>query len=238
MYIDIINKSNHYVKLTSLRVCDSGGDSLPIECIKKFEKKTNAIITEGYGLTETASLTHFNISARERKPGSLGKPVREVECKIMDLDNNELPMNQWGLLWVKGPMVFNGYVGNDELTDQVLFKGWFNTNDVVKMDENGFYYIAGRLSDIQSLSIKETDVREIENIFYKFDGINRVHVQKRIQENSEFAVYDILAELKEGYSETEVYDYIGTYKHIIVNHLKIVKTMPTTSTGKIKRYRI
>ena len=166
MYIDIINRDLDSINLSSLRICDSGGDSLPIECIKKFEEKTNAIITEGYGLTETASLTHFNYSAKERKIGSLGKCVTDVKCKITDLNGNEIEKGRWGLLWINGPMVFDGYVNNDKLTKEVLKDNWFNTNDVVKVDDDGYYYIAGRLSDIKNYKQNEITLREIENILY------------------------------------------------------------------------
>jgi len=239
MYIDIIDKSNNFVDLSSLRVCDSGGDSLPLECIKKFEEKTNVVITEGYGLTETTSLTHFNMSARERLPGTLGKPISEVECKIKDLDNNELPTNQWGVLWIRGPMVFKGYVNNDTLTNMVLVNGWLNTGDVVKVDNNGFYHIAGRLSDIQSLSAYEHNVREIESILYKFDGVKRVHVQKANKTDTDFEAYNIFLEVKQNINKSEVYDFIGiNLKNIALNRIEFLETIPTTSTGKIKRNQL
>ena len=70
-------------------------------------------------------------------------------------------------------MVFDGYVNNDKLTKEVLKDNWFNTNDVVKVDNEGYYYIAGRLSDIKNYKQNEITLREIENILYKFDGIKR-----------------------------------------------------------------
>ena len=178
MYIDIINNVENLYKLDNLKVCDCGGDSLPIECIKKFEKITGAIITEGYGLTETTSLTHFNYSASERKVGSLGKCVSSTECKILDLNGNEMPNNSWGLLWIKGPMVFKGYVGMElENTPNLTADGWFNTNDVVKRDDDGFYFFAGRFTDLQMLDDNDFQFRDLENRLYKYQVIKRVHVK-------------------------------------------------------------
>ena len=239
MYIDIINNNLDDIDLSSLRICDSGGDSLPIECIKKFEEKTKAVITEGYGLTETASLTHFNYSAKERKIGSLGKCVTNVQCKITDLEGNEVEKGKWGLLWVKGPMVFNGYVNNDELTNKVLKDDWFNTQDIVKVDNEGYYYIAGRLSDIQSYNENDITLREIENILYKFDGMKRVFVKKEFNKETDFYYYNIYAILKKEYDITSLYDYIKkNLNNIVVNNVEVLDKLPTTGTGKVKRNKL
>lgn len=240
MYIDIINRDLDSIDISSLRICDSGGDSLPIECIKKFEEKTNAIITEGYGLTETASLTHFNYSAKERKIGSLGKCVTNVECKITDLNGNVIENGKWGLLWIKGPMVFKGYIKNEELTKEVLDEdGWFNTKDVVKVDNEGYYYIAGRLSDIQNFSQNDMTLREIENILYKFNGMKRVFIKKEFNEETKFYFYNIYAVLKDKYNISQLYDYIRKeLNNIVVNNVEVLDELPTTGTGKIKRNKL
>lgn len=239
MYIDIINADLDRIDISSLRICDSGGDSLPIECIKKFEEKTNAIVTEGYGLTETISLTHFNYSAKERKIGSLGKCVTGVECKITDLFGKEIGKNKWGLLWIKGPMVFKGYVNNDELTQKVLCNGWFNTEDIVREDNDGYFYIAGRLSDMKTYKKDDITLREIENILYKFSGMKRAFVEKKYNKEANFSSYNIYVILKDGYDETQLLDYMKIYlKQIVVDNVKIVDVLPTTGTGKIKRNRL
>lgn len=239
MYIDIINADLDKIDISSLRICDSGGDSLPIECIEKFEEKTNALITEGYGLTETVSLTHFNYSAKERKIGSLGKCVSEVECKITDFNGKEIGKNKWGLLWIKGPMVFQGYVNNDELTKEVLKDGWFNTCDIVREDDDGYFFIAGRLSDIKSFKENEITLREIENILYKFEGMRRVFIQKVYNEEAGFSSYNIYAILKSQFNESQLIDYIKVnLGQIVVDNLKIVDELPTTGTGKVKRNKL
>ena len=240
MYIDIINNVENLYRLDNLKICDCGGDSLPIECINKFEKVTGAIITEGYGLTETTSLTHFNYSASERKVGSLGKCVSNTECMILDLNGKEVSNNSWGLLWIKGPMVFKGYVGVDiNDTPNLTVDGWFNTNDVVKRDDDGFYFFAGRYTDLQTLDDSDCQFRELENKLYKFDGIKRVHVKSNKNEIGNFPYFDIIAELKNGYSIQNLYDYINSnLKSFVINDVKIVEKLPTTGTGKIKRNKI
>ena len=240
MYIDLINNyENELINLSNLKICDSGGDSLPIECIKKFEKITGAIITEGYGLTETASLTHFNYSASERKVGSLGKVVSNTECKILDLEGNPVENGDWGLLWIKGPMVFKDYVGIPGLREQVKKDNWFNTNDVVRRDKDGYYYIAGRFSDLKALRFDDNQLRDLENKLYNFSGISRVHVKTNYNEIANFYYFDLFVILKRKYVIEDLYDYINNnLKDYVIGNIKIVSELPTTGTGKIKRKKV
>jgi long-chain acyl-CoA synthetase len=240
MYIDLINNYNENLfKLKNLKICDCGGDSLPIECILKFEKSTGAVITEGYGLTETASLTHFNYSASERKIGSLGKPIDHVKCKILDLYRKPVSSGSWGLLWIKGPMVFKDYVNLPGYKDKVKVDGWFNTNDVVRCDDSGYYYIAGRLSDLRQISKNGNQLRDLENSLYKFKGIKRVFVKADYNSFADFYCFDIFAVLKKKYKICDLYDYINTnLKKYVIRDVKIVDNLPTTGTGKVKREEI
>ena len=239
MYIDLINNhKDELINLSNLKICDSGGDSLPIECINKFEKLTGAVITEGYGLTETASLTHFNYSASERKVGSLGKVVSNTKCKILDLEGNPVKDGEWGLLWIKGPMVFKNYVRLKGMRETVKKKGWFNTNDVVRK-EGEYYYIAGRLSDLKALNIDDNQLRELENKLYKFDGISRVHVKTNYNEIAGFYYFDLFVILRDNYRNTDLYDYINNnLKDYVIGDVKVVSELPTTGTGKIKRKKV
>lgn len=240
MYIDLINNHTSEIsKLANLKICDSGGDSLPIECINRFEKMTGAVITEGYGLTETSSLTHFNYSAAERKIGSLGKPVSDTECKILDLEEKEVAIGEWGLLWIKGPMLFRDYVELPGQMEKVKINGWFNTNDIVKRDNDNFYYIAGRYSDLQNLSADDENLRALENDLYQFDGMSRVHVSSKYNEVAKFHYFNIYVVLKKDYSIQDLYDYINSnLKKYVIGDVVVIDKLPTTGTGKVKRNKV
>lgn len=240
MYIDLINNnSDKLKKLTNLKVCDSGGDSLPIECIYRFEEATNAVITEGYGLTETTSLTHFNYSASQRQVGSLGKAVTNVECKILDSNGKEVNNGEWGILWIKGPMVFKDYVGLPEVSKSVRKNGWFDTGDIVKVDDNGFYYLAGRLSDLMEISDDDSKLRSLENSLYKYNGLKRVYVKSNYNSVEKFHFFDVVVELKSNYTIQDLYDFINlNLKGYVINSVTAVDKLPTTGTGKIKRNEV
>ena len=162
--------------------------------------------------------------------------MSDVECKITDLHGNQIENGKWGLLWIKGPMVFEGYINNDELTKENLVDGWLNTKDVVKVDNEGYYYIAGRLSDIQKFNENDITLREIENTLYKFIGINRVFVKKEFNKATNFYYYNIYAVLKDNYDQSQLYDYIKeNLNKIVVNEVEILEKLPVTGTGKVKR---
>ena len=156
------------------------------------------------------------------------------------MNGNIIENGKWGLLWIKGPMVFKGYIKNEELTKEVLDEdGWFNTKDVVKVDNEGYYYIAGSLSDIQNFSQNDMTLREIENILYKFNGMKRVFIKKEFNEETKFYFYNIYAVLKDEYNISQLYDYIRKELNIIVvNNVEVLDELPTTGTGKIKRNKL
>jgi acyl-[acyl-carrier-protein]-phospholipid O-acyltransferase/long-chain-fatty-acid--[acyl-carrier-protein] ligase len=115
-------------------------------------------ILQGYGLTETTPAASINqhhppitTSTAEhqdgKRVGSVGRLLPGSTARIIDPDTGEdLPMTSTGILWLKGPNIFPGYLHDAEKTAAALKDGWFNTGDLGRLDEDGFLYIEGRLS--------------------------------------------------------------------------------------------
>jgi long-chain acyl-CoA synthetase len=97
---------------SSLRACMSGGSAMPVEVLHAFEKQFNAMILEGYGLSETSPVVSFNHPDRERKPGSIGTPIEGVEVRIIDESGQDVPAGEVGELAVRGHCVMQGYWRN------------------------------------------------------------------------------------------------------------------------------
>src|SRR5699024_8697276 len=129
-------------ELTSLKVCSSGSAPLPVEVIKKFEQVTGAIIAEGFGLSEASPSTHRNPPFGVRKIGSIGLPLPSTDCRIVDDEGDEVPINSVGELIIKGPQVMKGYWNNEEETENTLRNGWLYTADLARQDNEGYFYIA------------------------------------------------------------------------------------------------
>ena len=131
------------------RACLSGLDPLPVEVQEAFEWLTRGRLVEGYGLTEAAALTHANPLGAYRRTGCVGVPLPSVEAKIVDLRTGvDLPSGEYGELCVRGPQVMRGYWGRPEATAEVLRDGWLYTGDIARMDEQGYFQVVERKSNV------------------------------------------------------------------------------------------
>src|SRR2546423_5014843 len=113
-----IEKRERPPVLRGLRVCMSGAAPLPREIAEKFEKLTGAKVIEGYGLSESSPVTHANLASRPRY-GSIGLPMPDTDCRVVELDDNlvrDVQMGQAGELLVSGPQIMSGYFANPEAT--------------------------------------------------------------------------------------------------------------------------
>jgi len=127
--------------LSSLRFLISGGAPLPPEVAEGFTTLGVGFL-QGYGLTETSPVLTLNPEAKP-KAASIGKALPGVEIKILNPDENGV-----GELVVRGAMVMKGYYNNPEATAEVLRDGYFHTGDSGWVDEEGYYYVAGRIKDV------------------------------------------------------------------------------------------
>ena len=138
-------------KISSIKTCWSVGSALGEEDLQNFERKVGRKVSEAYGLTEASALTHANPLYGKRKVGSVGLPLPDTDAKIVDLESGEkeMPPGETGELVVKGPQVMKGYWNRPEETKRALRGGWLHTGDLARMDEEGFFYITGKLGKNQ-----------------------------------------------------------------------------------------
>jgi long-chain acyl-CoA synthetase len=129
---------------------------------------TRARIVEGYGLSEASPVTHANPVYGRRKVGSIGLPWPDTEAKIVDIETGEkiLPVGKAGELVVRGPQVMKGYWNMPEETALTLRNGWLHTGDIARMDEEGYFYIVGRIKDMIKTVGENVYPREVEEVLY------------------------------------------------------------------------
>ncbi len=142
----------------SLRLIITGAEKLPLDLAESFEAKFHKHVFEGYGLTETSPVVSVNLPDPEpKKPGdpvqpssrvgSVGKMAPGIAAEIREPETDrKLSLHETGMLWLRGPNIFEGYLNDPERTAEVLRDGWFKTGDIGRFDEDGFLYIEGRLS--------------------------------------------------------------------------------------------
>jgi fatty-acyl-CoA synthase len=135
--------------LTSVRWLISGGAPLPLYIIEAYQRR-GVVFKQGYGLTEVGvNCFAMTVDESVRKKGSIGKPMMFTQARAAADDGTEVPPNEVGELWLRGPHVCRGYWNNPDATAAALdADGWFHTGDLARRDEEGFYYIAGRKKDM------------------------------------------------------------------------------------------
>jgi acyl-[acyl-carrier-protein]-phospholipid O-acyltransferase/long-chain-fatty-acid--[acyl-carrier-protein] ligase len=145
-------------KLASLQLIVTGAEKLPMELADAFRERFGKELLQGYGLTETSPVAAVNLpepkpSRRNdsvqpsNRPGSVGKLAPGMAAQIRDPDTGAIrTLHETGMLWLRGPNIFEGYLNDPERTADVLVDRWFKTGDLARFDEDGFCFIEGRLS--------------------------------------------------------------------------------------------
>jgi long-chain acyl-CoA synthetase len=238
MYIALLQAPGDDLDLTSLRVAISGGAPIPAEVIDAFESRFCVVILEGYGLSETASTTTFNISAAERKVYSVGKPVWGVSVQIWDADGRPLPAGAGhvGEVVVRGANVMTGSHNNPEATARAFEGGWFHTGDLGYLDSDGFLFIVDRIKDLIIRGGYNVYPREIEEVIYAHPAVAEAAVIGVPDAKMGEEVRAVVA-LQAGQSvtEAELIDFVkqrvAAYKY--PRSVEFRDGLPKNATGKI-----
>ena len=239
MFIGLLNHPGiDQADLTSIKGCFSGSAPLPLEVIRDFEAKTGSTIVEGFGMTESSPVTHINPFIGERKVGSIGLPISDTECRIVDLNDGEtnMPLGESGELLLKGPQVMKGYWNKPEATAETLTDGWLHTGDIGKMDEDGYFYIVDRKKDMIISGGYNVYPRDIEEVFFEHPKVLEaaalgVPHPKRGEQVKVFVA------LKEGETATEeelltyCKDKLAAYK--LPTMIEFRDELPKTNVGKV-----
>ena len=145
-------------QLQSLRLLITGAEKLQSDVAEAFEQRFGMPVYEGYGLTETSPVVSVNLPdpappkdgvsvQPSSRMGSTGKMAPGIAAEIRDPESgNKLTLHETGMLWLRGPNIFDGYLNDPERTSDVLHDGWFKSGDLGRFDEDGFLFIEGRLS--------------------------------------------------------------------------------------------
>ena len=242
MYAAMLNHpEGESYDLSALRVCVSGGSAMPVEVMRGFEKKFDCVVLEGYGLSETSPVATFNLPDRERKPGSIGLPVDGVEVTLLDENGQEVAQGEVGEIAIRGTNVMKGYWNKPEATEAAIVDGWFRSGDLATEDEEGYFFIVDRKKDLIIRGGYNVYPREIEEVFYEFEGVAEVAVVGIPHESLGEEIGAAVA-LKSG-SHATPEELIAYVKPLVANYkyprkVWIVDALPKGATGKILKREI
>ena len=245
-----INESPESKKydLSSIRACFSGAAPLPVAVAEKFEASTGGRVVEGYGLTETSPVTHINPIYGKRKFGSIGLPIPDTDCKIVDLDDpeKEVKPGEPGELCMAGPQIMKGYWNRPEETDDMVRVHkdgirWLHSGDIATVDEEGYFSIVDRKKDMILVSGFNVYPTDVEQVLYRHPKIAQVCVVGIPDDKTGEAVKAFVV-LKAGQSSTEkeILEWTrdpkaGLTGYRAPKHVEFRDELPTTMVGKVLR---
>lgn len=163
--------------LSFITHCFSGNAPLPASVLTAFEERAGVGVVQGYGLPETTAITHIQLpSENKRKPGSIGIPISDTLCRLVDPTDpkRDVPVGSRGALLIKGPQIMRGYRGKGEGRARVLSGGWFYTGEVAHRDEEGFFYRADQMKETQVSEDLRVYPREIEALVIQHPKVSEV----------------------------------------------------------------
>jgi long-chain acyl-CoA synthetase len=180
MYLTLVEAAARAERMPKLRRCVSGGASLPVPVLERFEAAFGAKVLEGYGLSETSPVASVNQLAIGTKAGTVGHPLWGVDVEIADPEVADgiklLPAGELGEIVIRGHNVFTGYLGRPEATAAVVVDGWFRTGDLGRKDAEGFLSIVDRTKDLIIRGGFNVYPREVEDALLRMPGVTAVAV--------------------------------------------------------------
>ena len=219
-----------------LRLCISGAAPLPVQVLEEFEAKFHIPLIEGYGLSEASPVVTKNPLDGTRKPGSIGRPIPNVEVSIQDEQGRALGSGQIGEVCVRGGNVMLGYWENPEETTKTMRNGWLLTGDIGFRDAEGYYFITDRKKDMLLVNGINVYPREIEEVLYQCPGVREAAVvgkpdSRKGEQPVAFVSANEGATLEETALQQFVRRKLADYK--VPRRIVQLPSLPRNATGKV-----
>lgn len=227
--------------LSSLTRCTVGGQTMPVAKMEEVERRFGCPLLELWGMTEIAGLGTTHPAYGPNKLGSIGIPLPYVECRIADVAaaGRTLPAGEVGELMVRGPIVMQGYFGNEKATRETIEPdGWLHSGDLARMDDDGHIFVVDRKKDMIITAGYNIYPAEIERVVAAHPSVALVAVGSQPDElKGETAkAYVVLKAGATGDADAilaHCRQHLAAYK--VPRAVQFVADVPKTSTGKIMR---
>jgi long-chain acyl-CoA synthetase len=234
--------------LTSIKACLSGAAPLPMAVAEKFNRITGATLVEGYGLTETSPVTHANPLDGRARTGSIGLPIPDTDCRIVELDDwtKEVEPGREGELAIAGPQVMQGYFNRPKETAEMIKEGadgrrWLLSGDIARMDRDGFFSIVDRKKDMILVSGFNVYPTDVEQVLFRHPKVRSACVVGLPDETTGEAIkaYVVLREGEEATAE-EIIAFCRDERHGLSAYrvpklIEFRESLPETLVGKVLR---
>ena len=229
--------------ISSLRLCVSAGEALPAPIWHQWKERTGLDIIDGIGATEVYHIFISN-SPDNIKPGASGRPVPGYEVRIIDEENNEVAQGEIGNLILRGETIALSYLHQYERSKQTFRGEWLFTGDKYWMDEEGYYYHAGRSDDMMKVGGIWASPMEIESVIISHPAVVECAVVAKTDQ-SDLIKPKAYVVLQDGETPSEILaeqlidycrEHMSAYKR--PRWVEFVADLPKTATGKIQRFKL
>jgi acyl-CoA synthetase (AMP-forming)/AMP-acid ligase II len=225
--------------LSALRLIHCGAAMLAHNIAEDCSRRLNCEIRYGYGMTELSPLSHASLpDARTHKPGSVGFCLPNTECKIVDYNNGaEVGANEEGEIWVRGPQVMKGYLGNPTATHEMITAdGWLRTGDIGYCDDEGRLFVIDRLKELIKVDGRQVAPAELEAVLFSHPDVADAAVVGSPNEKHGEVPKAFVVLKKEATAE-EIIEYVAgrvaRYKRVRL--VEFTSEIPKSPAGKTLR---
>ena len=225
-----------------LRWVKSGAAPLAPELARRFTAATGVPIRQGYGMTEASPVTHLGFLSPELyRPESVGMPVAQTECRVVDENGNDVAPGEIGELVMRGPQFMQGYWKSPDATAAVLRDGWYWSGDIVRRDDDGFYYVVDRRKEMIKYKGFSIAPAEVESVMLEHPAVADCGVVSRVDAAGE-EIPCAFVVLRDGEPSNQqeaeklqefVAERLTHYK--MPREIYFVQKLPRTASGKILR---
>ena len=227
---------------STLRWVKSGAAPLAPELARRFTALTGVLICQGYGMTEASPVTHLGyLDPALYKPESIGQPVAQTDCRVLDAAENEVPAGERGELVMRGPQFTKGYWKDPQASAAVLRDGWYWSGDIVTRDENDFYFVVDRRKEMIKYKGFPVAPAEVESVLLEHPAVRECGVVGRADRECGEVPVAFVA-LRDGQLACDklkeaICGFVGerltSYKQ--PREIRFVDAVPKTASGKILR---
>jgi len=235
-------EAGKFPRTHDVRWVKCGAAPLSTELARKFMASTGIPIRQGYGMTEASPVTHIGyLDAEYYRAESIGGPVAQTDCRVLDENGNDVRVGELGELVVRGPQIMLGYWKSPEATNAVLRDGWYWSGDIVRVDEQGLYYVVDRRKEMMKYKGFSIAPAEVEGVLLEHPAVRDCGVVSRVDGEGE-EIPCAFVVLRDGFLETEdtstsLRQFVGErlthYK--MPREVHFVQSIPRTPSGKILR---
>lgn len=230
-------------KMTSIQKGYYGASIMPVPVVKELaERMPDLKLYNCYGQSEIAPLaTVLRPEDHTDRPSSAGKPIFNVETRIVDENMNDMPAGEMGEIVHRSPQLMSGYWNKPEATAEAFAGDWFHSGDVGHMDEAGYLYITDRIKDIINTGGVVVASREVEECLYTHPAVAEVAVIGLPDEKWIEAITAVVT-LKQGASVSaeeltqHVHDRLAAFK--VPKQIHFVEDMPRNASGKLLKRQL